>query len=181
MTLTGDTSMDVTLEQLLAAKERRAARQREWIGRYGRPLISLTLVTPGPVKDSASYRQLMGEAINVCQRMLTGRGWPVAAQQVFWLPTGPEAFWSVGHEAWEIKAAAVMLEQDHPLGRLWDMDVISAHDGIIDRHFLRLAGRRCLLCDQPAHVCGRSRRHPLPQLLDTIAHLLEAYFVRDES
>jgi holo-ACP synthase len=181
VTLTGDIAVDVTLDQLLAAKERRAARQREWIGRYGRPLISLTLVTPGPVKDSAPYRQLMAEAINVCEGMLTGRGWPVAARQAFWLPTGPEAFWAVGHGAGEIKAATVALEQEHPLGRLWDMDVISVHDGIIGRNFLSQAGRRCLVCDQPAHACGRSRRHPLPQLTARIKDLLEAYFVRDES
>nr|WP_218626915.1 citrate lyase holo-[acyl-carrier protein] synthase [Sodalis sp. dw_96] len=169
------------MDQLLAAKERRAERQRAWLDRYGRPLISLTLVTPGPVKDSAAYRQVMGEAINVCQRMLTGRGWPVAARQAFWLPTGPEAFWAVEQGAEEIKAATVALEQGHPLGRLWDMDVISVHDGIIGRSFLRQAGRRCLVCDQPAHACGRSRRHPLPQLMTKINDLLEAYFVRDES
>ncbi len=181
MTLTDGLGSGVTLDQLLAAKERRAARQAAWLGRYGHPLISLTLVTPGPVKDSARYRQVMAQAINVCQRMLARRGWPVAAREFFWLPTGPEAFWSVDHAAMAIKAATVALEQGHPLGRLWDMDVISAQNGVIGRKSLGKAGRRCLVCDRPAHACGRSRRHPLPQLLTAIEDLLENRLVRDES
>ena len=41
----------VTLDELLAAKEARARRQQAWLTRYGQPVISLSLVTPGPVKD----------------------------------------------------------------------------------------------------------------------------------
>ncbi|XBS71591.1 citrate lyase holo-[acyl-carrier protein] synthase [Acerihabitans sp. KWT182] len=171
----------VTLDALLAAKERRAARQSAWLGRYGLPLLSLTLVTPGPVKDSLRYRQLMAEALNACGRMLADRGWPVAAWQAFWLPTGPEAFYSVDGEAAQIKAAAVALEQRHPLGRLWDMDVLSVHGGLIGRKALGQAGRRCLVCHRPAHVCGRSRRHPLPEVMMKIEALLEAHLVGDES
>ncbi|WP_413733512.1 citrate lyase holo-[acyl-carrier protein] synthase [Sodalis sp. RH21] len=166
----------VTLDELLAAKERRAARQDAWLARYRQPLISLTLVTPGPVKDSALYRRSMRAALSACDSLLRARGWPVRAQEVFWPDTGPEALWSVDHPAVEIKAAAVALEQEHPLGRLWDIDVISPQDGIIGRGSLDYARRGCLLCDQPAHACARSRRHPLEQVVGKIEELLDAYF-----
>ncbi len=52
---------------------------------------------------------------------------------VLWLPTGPEAMWCVEHSAEEIKALCSELEQNHPLGRLWDIDVICPQAGLISR------------------------------------------------
>jgi len=166
----------VTLDELLLAKDRRAARQDAWLKAYRQPLISLTLVTPGPVKDSALYRRSMRAAVAACEALLLTRGWAQAAHQVFWLDTGPEALWSVDHVGAEIKAATVALEQAHQIGRLWDIDVIAPGTGIIGRDSLGGHGRRCLLCDQPAHACSRSRRHPLEQVVQKIEDLLDGYF-----
>ncbi len=50
----------VSLEALLAAKDSRAARQADWLTHYQQPVISLTLVTPGAVKDQYSLSQYYG-------------------------------------------------------------------------------------------------------------------------
>ena len=110
----------VSLEALLAAKEKRAARQGDWLRHYQQPIISLTLVTPGAVKDTMRYRNTMGVALQACDQMLWQRGWQTLDRQVLWLPTGAEAMWCVAHPAAEIKAQCIELEQTHPLGRLWD-------------------------------------------------------------
>ncbi len=65
----------VSMEALLAAKEQRAARQADWLAHYQRPLISLTLVTPGAVKDSIRYRNMMGVALQACDQMLWKHRW----------------------------------------------------------------------------------------------------------
>ncbi len=114
----------VSLEELLAAKERRAARQADMLEHYQQPVISLTLVTPGEIKDSLRYRNTMGVALQMCDQLLWENRWQVLDRQVLWLPTGPEALWCVAHPAAEIKAHCADLEQTHPLGRLWDLDVI---------------------------------------------------------
>lgn len=44
----------VTLEEMLQARDKRAARQRQALNCYRLPLISLTLVAPGAVKNSAA-------------------------------------------------------------------------------------------------------------------------------
>ncbi|WP_448945286.1 citrate lyase holo-[acyl-carrier protein] synthase, partial [Klebsiella michiganensis] len=81
----------VSMEALLAAKEQRAARQADWLAHYQRPVISLTLVTPGAVKDSIRYRNMMGVALQACDQMLWKHRWQTLDRQVLWLPTGPEA------------------------------------------------------------------------------------------
>lgn len=169
----------VSLSALLAAKEQRAHRQQSWLARHHAPLISLTLVTPGSVKDSIQYRNLMGVALVACDQLLWQHRWPVLAREVNWLDTGAEALWSVDHNAAELKASCVALEQEHPLGRLWDFDVFDPDIGQIGRHSLDRAGRRCLICGEPAHACSRSRRHPVEQVVAEVEKRIDDWFTRD--
>ncbi|ERK05331.1 Apo-citrate lyase phosphoribosyl-dephospho-CoA transferase [Pantoea sp. AS-PWVM4] len=179
MTMMTPVQAGVSLTALLAAKEARAARQADWLTRYQQPIISLTLVTPGAVKDSIRYRNTMGGAVQACDQLLWQHRWPVLAHQVLWLETGPEALWCVEHPAVEIKAQCVELEQTFPLGRLWDFDVFCPQLGQIGRHSLDLHTRRCLVCDQPAHGCARSRRHPLEEVVARVENMIDGWFARD--
>jgi len=169
----------VSLEALLAAKEKRAARQAEWLRHYQQPIISLTLVTPGAVKDTMRYRNTMGVALQACDQMLWQRGWQMLDRQVLWLPTGAEAMWCVAHPAAELKAQCIELEQTHPLGRLWDFDIFCPQHGQVGRHSLDRSTRRCLVCDEPAHSCARSRRHPLDEVVSRVEGLINGWFTRD--
>ncbi|WPG20324.1 citrate lyase holo-[acyl-carrier protein] synthase [Kosakonia cowanii] len=169
----------VSLEALLAAKEKRAARQADWLRHYQQPIISLTLVTPGAVKDTMRYRNTMGVALQACDQMLWQCGWQTLDRQVLWLPTGAEAMWCVAHPAAEIKAQCIELEQTHPLGRLWDFDIFCPQNGQVGRHSLDRSTRRCLVCDEPAHNCARSRRHPLDEVVNRVEGLINGWFTRD--
>lgn len=169
----------VSLEALLAAKDSRAARQADWLAHYQQPVISLTLVTPGAVKDSIRYRNTMGVALQACDQLLWQNHWQVLDRQVLWLPTGAEALWCVEHPAVEIKAQCVEMEQTHPLGRLWDFDVFCPKEGPVGRHSLDLNTRRCLVCDEPAHGCARSRRHPVDEVVARVEKLIDGWFARD--
>ena len=78
MTLATPVRAGVCLDELLAAKERRAARQADMLEHYQQPVISLTLVTPGEIKDSLRYRNTMGVALQMCDQLLwetAGRCW----------------------------------------------------------------------------------------------------------
>lgn len=179
MTTLTSVKTGVSLEALLAAKDNRAARQADWLARYQQPIISLTLVTPGAVKDSIRYRNTMGVALQACDQLLWQNRWPVLDRQVLWLPTGAEALWCVEHPAVEIKAQCVEMEQTHPLGRLWDIDVFCQKNGQIGRHSLDLNTRRCLVCNEPAHGCARSRRHPVKEVVAQVEKLIDGWFARD--
>ena len=72
----------VSIDALLAAKEQRAARQADWLAHYQQPVISLTLVTPGAVKDSIRYRNMMGVALQACDQLLWKHRWQTLDRQV---------------------------------------------------------------------------------------------------
>jgi holo-ACP synthase len=169
---------DVGLGEVLANRERRVARQRAALARWQRPIVSLTLVIPGPRKDFPGARFLLQEAVRALEDLLADRGWPEQLASLGFEPTGPETLHAVAADPLELKRALADLERSHPLGRLWDLDVLCPVRGAISRKDLGLPPRRCLVCDQPAHACARSRAHPLPVLAAAVEHLLKAGHAR---
>ncbi|NKI74874.1 citrate lyase holo-[acyl-carrier protein] synthase, partial [Dickeya sp. CFBP 2040] len=108
--------------------------------------------------------------------LCVARGWPVLEREVTWQETGAEAFWVMSKDALSVKAAAIALEEQHPLGRLWDFDVFCPQEGSISRTLLAHDHRRCILCEESAHVCARSRRHALPDVIEKIESILHGWF-----
>lgn len=91
-------------------------------------------------------------------------------------PTGSEALLVLNADPAEIKRKTVTMEDGHPLGRLFDMDVLDADGLSLSRTDLDAAQRTCLICGRSAKVCGRSRAHSLEQLRNRIGQLLDGYF-----
>lgn len=165
---------EVSLPEILAGRDRRARLQRAWLETHRRPLVSMTLVTPGPRKDTPGTRLLLETGLREVLDLARRRGWPVLASETAAPATGPEALLSVDADALDLKGALVGLERTHPLGRLWDMDVLDPGLGPITRRGLGLPGRRCLLCGEDAHACARSRAHPLEDLQRAVEGILQA-------
>ncbi|MDR3414502.1 MAG: citrate lyase holo-[acyl-carrier protein] synthase [Formivibrio sp.] len=165
----------VTLEQVLECRDQRALRQRVALQEHGKPVLSLTLVMPGPVKESTDARFLFWTAINSIDAMLQEKCWPILAREVILMPTGPEALYVVNGNAHDLKCGLTELEDQHALGRLWDIDVIGPDNVAISRSMLGLASRRCLVCGAAAHACARSRAHPLEDLLKVIEEKVDGY------
>jgi holo-ACP synthase len=166
---------EVTLEEVLRNRESRVQLQRDAVLTFGRPLVSVTLVSPGPVKDTQSARKVMTHALRALMKAMADRSWKVLNWEVRFDPTGPEALLVVNAEARKLKQVMTRLEEEHPLGRLWDLDVIDPLLGAISRKTLGLTARRCLLCAEEAHACGRSRAHSLQELQNAIEEIIHGY------
>ena len=165
----------VSLEQMLAARDQRAGRQAALLARYGKPLVSMTVVMPGPFKDGPLPRRVLGVAIHELDALARDRNWSVLSWELWFQETGPEAIYVVAAEPEILKSATVELENRHPLGRLWDLDIIAPGQRPLSRKQRGAAARRCLVCDEPAHECARSRRHPLGELLNTIRKIVHEF------
>jgi holo-ACP synthase len=159
--------------EMLAAREARAARQAAAMAQFGRPLVSITIAMPGPEKDGYLTVRPMMMALQEMDDLIHACNWPLISRQVFWPKTGPEAIYVVDVNAETLKSAAILLEERHPIGRLWDIDVITTAGVPLSRTEMGMPARRCMLCDRPAHECGRSRRHRLPELLKHIQNMVD--------
>lgn len=154
----------VELDQLLAFRDRRQALQRKLLADFGYPLIAFTMNIPGPVKNSPLIELAFSQGM---VRLTEELGRPLACRRLR-EAAGCAAFLVYDRPAAELKALCLRLEDEIPAGRLWDMDVLDSQG----EKLTRPQPRRCLLCGEPAFVCSRSRRHPLPQLQERTQSLL---------
>lgn len=164
--------MEVTLQQILASREKRVATQHDLITKYHKPLVCFTMNIAGPVKDSPLIRKgfFLGHSMLLAQL----GSYPFLHQQLHTEPTGCEAYYVVDAPANTLKALTVQIEDSQPVCRLFDMDVLGENGCKLSRQDLGLSERKCLLCEQSAHICGRSRAHTVAQLQAETTRLLTA-------
>lgn len=164
----------VSVQDMAAAREARAARQLALLAQYHVPLISFTLNIAGPVKDSPLIRRGFLLGLRLLRRSLMAAGMMVKHMESFRAVTGSEALLCVEAPAAAIKRLTCEIEDADALGRLFDLDVIGADGGKMDRGSVGLAPRACLLCGNPAAVCARSRAHTVQELQQRTREILEA-------
>ena len=165
--------MEITLDQLLASREARAALQSELLGKNpGRTLVCLTVIMPGKVKRNL-------QSIVVAEAALTALigsfGDSLQSLKVRDLPTGYEAYLLTSLPNEDAKRAACVIEDTHPLGRLFDIDVIGPDGVPVSRQSVGEPQRKCLLCENEARYCMRARTHTTEELLGKISQMVEEY------
>jgi holo-ACP synthase len=127
----------VTLKMMLQQRDSRAARQRQALDCYRLPLISFSLVTPGAVKNSP-YGSVLQSMRGARSRRSVSRWNGSASGKRIRALSGPEWMAAVCAPAKALKRQLVLLEQQHPLGRLWDIDVIDSDGRSLSRRELGL-------------------------------------------
>jgi len=165
----------ITLALMLERRDARAATQHSLLARFGRPLAQLTLVNPGAVKDTAQSRFVFDLGLGAMQEALNNAGHGVLGYEGSYFVTGPEMLMVVDAEAPALKHTLMAIEDQHPLGRLWDADVIDINGVSLSRKHFGLPARRCLLCEQPAHDCARSRLHAMQELQRSVQERVETF------
>ena len=160
-------TVEITLEQVLLARDRRVQRQQALHRQYGGTLLSFTMNIAGPVKDTPLVRLAFQAGLAALDRDL---GAPVHRESVA-APTGPEALLVYHRPAGAVKDLCLRLEEQAPVGRLYDLDVLSPGGEKLSRP----QSRRCLICGGPVTVCSRSRAHGLAAIQAKTEDILRSF------
>ena len=165
--------MEITLDMLLESREKRWQLQRQLIqDNPGLTLVCLTVIMPGNVKRNAQSLVVAHAAVEEIQRAF---GPSIQWQREQDLSTGYEGYYLVDMSMIACKRLACEIEDNHPLGRLFDIDVINTHVEPVSRSVIGREGRKCLLCDQDARYCMRNHTHSRDELQQKIQQMIEAY------
>ena len=170
-------SEEVSLPQILDARERRWRRQQALLRQYPEcALVCFTMNIAGPIKNSPLIRRgfVYGCAL-LKQQLMRFRKKPVR-EIIYDEPTGNEGYFLLPLPPLVVKRLTADLEDNDRIGRLFDMDVLDASGTKLDRQALGLAPRACLICGQQAFACARSRAHPVGKLQEKTASLLRDFF-----
>ena len=154
----------VALDDILAARDARVARQQAMLAQGG-VLLSLTLVAPGAVKRSPLLDAIFAAALDAIRPLVDDARARIEAVD----DSGHHALYLLDGEARDWKTRMLALENRAPLARLWDIDIIDRDGVAVSRRDLGLPPRRCLICDDDAKTCARERRHDIAALQADIA------------
>lgn len=160
----------ITLEDMLAAREYRAARQEALLQQFHHPLVSFALNIPGPVKTNATIRAAYRLGKERLLDHLAAAGVEVVAQEERLAPSGDELMVVVNGSAERLKQLTCEIEEADELGRLFDMDVLDKQG----HKLARSHHRTCLLCHKDAKDCARSRAHSLEELEAKVKEILHS-------
>ncbi|GHS95377.1 putative apo-citrate lyase phosphoribosyl-dephospho-CoA transferase [Synergistales bacterium] len=156
-----------SLKDILDAREERWLRRLELSKRGA--LLTLTLNIPGPDKNPPRWNEVHELAAGEIKDALKGHIIYIDERKT---PGGLESHFVTDMSPLELKRYAVSFEENHPIGRLLDADVMDGKGNQIDRKSLGLSSRRCLCCDKEAKVCSREKRHSIEEIFSRAEHMI---------
>ena len=166
----------ITLHELLASRDARHAMQHALQAEHpGKTLVCLTVVMPGSVKRNRQSLVVAHAAVDAMQSAFAqSEVQPVPLIERD-LNTGYEAYLLTSLPLLDAKRKAVAIEDTHPLGRLFDIDIIDGQGIPVSRDRVGSQPRRCLVCDREARYCMRMRWHTQEEIWQAIDSMLENY------
>ena len=187
----------VTLNELLASRDSRHAMQQKLLAEHsGKTLVCLTVVMPGSVKRN---HQSLVVAHAAVEQMIRSYELGVRSDELGVrsdelrvrsdelgiryggrlierdLETGYEAYLITPLPLLEAKRIAVQIEATHPLGRLFDIDIIDKDGVPVSRDRVGSRPRRCLVCDREARFCMRMRWHTQEEIWERINAMVDSW------
>lgn len=161
---------EVTLTQMLAAREQRVANQMAMLNTYHCPLICFTMNIAGPVKTSPLIKRAFYEGLSLLKKALPKESIRTHCTDIS--EAGCEAMFAVEMLATDLKEICEQIEEGSDLGRLFDMDVLNTDGKKLERKNMR----GCIVCGAPGRGCSARRLHSLSQLQTTTHELMRGYF-----
>lgn len=166
---------EVTLAQMLKARDDRVQRQQELLSKYRCPLICFTMNIAGPIKTSPLIERGFFAGLSRLSDSLPRD--IVRFCEVQTESTGCQAMLSVEADATVLKNLCVAIEEETPLGRLFDMDVLDGSGVKIERE----VPRSCIVCGAAGRGCAAGRLHTMPELQAATNRILCEYFLKNDA
>lgn len=162
------------LEEVLLFREKKALLQQRMMKEHpGAVIVSLGMNIPGPVKCSPLIRTAFYEGMERLEELLGRERKETLYKALLEESAGYVAIYLTGEtDSYRIKKETVSLEETHPLGRIWDIDVFGDGREAVEREAVGAQRRKCFLCGCDAKECARSRNHETGELQKKVTEII---------
>ncbi len=169
--------MAISINHMEHALQSIVAKQQELIAQNpGLTLVVITVNIPRAVERTQITSDIGYEALRVLLEYL---GRKPDVQDVLERTTGFEAYVMVPMDPRDVKAMCADIEGTHPLGSLFNLDVVTPEGNVLRRRDVGFRGRRCMICGEPALTCVRRGTHSTPEIVEKIKDMHSDYFHRE--
>ncbi|NHK30227.1 MAG: hypothetical protein FK730_02670 [Asgard group archaeon] len=141
--------------KILEIKEKRWLKQVELVKKFKVNLISFKLNVPSWPKSSNAINWAFKKSLIDFQKFLVMNQiyFDLISQNETELE--PTAILITKYPAKKLKELTISFEEDYPIGRLLDLDVMNQKGVFLDREIKR----KCLLCDDLSINCMKTQKH----------------------
>ena len=165
----------MTLMDILNLRDSRVEKQKEMLQSLKQEgsLVCFTMNISGPYKTFSLVQEGFLEGVNKI-RILVGSQ-HILEDHMNIQDAGFEYYCLTDQNAENLKRELAAFEDMHPIGRLFDIDVLDAEGYKVSRSVLGLPDRKCLICNENGHACTRGRKHPVSELQAKTIKLLRQF------
>lgn len=156
------------LETLLEYREVKADFIQMLVTRDERTVLVIRVNIPGSYKMSGWAQKLFDEAVRCVKESFENEG--ISYEEVTSRlkehvePVEYVGVFYVALKGADVKEMCIQIEENHPVGRIFDLDVYDEKGQPFTRAQMNKGIRKCYLCDRPAYECARERVHTLSEL-----------------
>jgi len=170
---------NVTLEEMLSFREKKVSMQEALHKKHEEAtIVALGMNIPGPRKTSPGIFQAFSAGEEELDRLFLEHGLAVMEETVVKEKAGYIKLYAVkSQDSLFVKKITIHMEETHPLGRLFDIDVYDEAGNGIGRAELGYPVRRCLICETDAKLCGRSRSHTVEELYGRVESMINSWLI----
>lgn len=160
------------MNNILQDREKRYDEVLSLINKYGLPVICGKINYPGNDKNTLEAQR----AFQILQELLTERFAENSIYtQILAGDDGSSILIVTSIDPMEAKKISVSIETNHPIGRVFDIDVYVIGGKSIGREKLNIETRRCISCNEDARICMRTGKHSLQEVVDRVNKLIHDY------
>ncbi len=172
------------MNKILNGREERVVLREEFIKEYkdqAKSFLTITINMPGSDKNLGFVDDLFVEAVSNIKCKLYIKDIKILSEENIINPAGPALFLAIDLAPEILKRLCIELEENHIMGRLFDLDVHTIQGGTLSRTKLGYQPRRCIICEDNAKHCIRLARHRREDLLKKIKDYQQELYDKREN
>ncbi len=155
---------------ILIARDNRNIKKDKLIKKYNLPLILFTLNIQGLQKYNDKISDIFSIGINEINNCFD-----IKESLIEHLNTGCEGYFVIDSDALDIKRKCNYIEDNHVLGRAFDIDVFDIDGKVISRNSIGKPRRTCFICNGNVDVCRRNNNHTVDEYMNKLYFLLKVF------
>jgi holo-ACP synthase len=150
---------------ILEDREKRFYNTLDLVKKYNLPVVCGKLNYPGKNKNTPEANKAFEILIRAVKNKFGGE---IIFEQELSGYDGRSILAAVNMNSHDAKKAAVDIEDNNVLGRVFDVDIYVENGESVGRENIGIEPRKCIICGDNARVCIRSGRHSLDEILNKV-------------
>jgi holo-ACP synthase len=87
----------------------------------------------------------------------------------------------INMDEFDAKQIGIKIEEEHNLGRIFDIDVYIRDGSSLGREKINIDERKCIVCGDNARICIKSGKHSVGEVLQEIKRIISEYIMLSKS